>query len=1028
MSETRQHLTDAELVLLHHVGFVVLVPEHLRELVCRMFRRDRFGFGDEIVRQGDEPDSLFVLTSGSARVVVRRNDADVMLNRLVPGAVFGETALMVGAPRTATVRASGDVEVLRLPRQAFDALVDLHPEIADALSAHIRMQEIRDVLQLHPAFSVLPLRVLSQFLDAFETMEVVAGEVIVRENGPADAIYAVTAGRLTVSQGENAEVIGYLRVGDFFGERGLFENTGRRATVTAAVVSKLLRVDAGAVGQLRVASPRFAARLGDLAEARDRRGADLVPLDFVEDEIGEAATDPPEVDVEPGPPTSTLQVRGRRRFPFVAQFDATDCGVACLAMVTRHFGRDVSVTFLRDVAETGTEGTTLTGIVEAGRAVGLDVEARRVSRDRLDELTLPAIVHWRGDHWVVLYDLGKDRARIADPAVGLRIVPRSEFDHDWTGFAASVRPTAALDEAPVDDASLRWLMPFLTEHRGTLAVAFILALLVAGCEVAVPVTVQHMVAALTSRTGVSRINLFGLLLLGIVGASGLCLYLQRRILVGVAVSFDTSTLDFLTARLLDLPMSYFARRRTGDLERRIAGMADVRRLIVQEGIQAATAVLLLVVAIILMITYSVPLALAFIATIPLYAGMMRYSRRRLRPVFAGMEEAHGYYQSRQIDLLKGVETVKTLGAETGLRSKLRDTFSDVTRRVTPAYQALGRYEAMVAALSLATYATFVYLGALAVHAHSISLSQYVAFMALVLTATAPLLALMYFWDQVQMSSVLLARIHDVLAHEPEQGDRRDGLRPVTSLQGHIVVNDVEFRYRAHDQAILSGINLDVPPGTTVALVGRSGSGKSTLLRLLAGLLDPTSGSISYDGVDIADVRHRELRARIGFVLQTPYVFDATVAENIAFGSHPVDDDALRRTAQIADVDGFVSRLPLGYDTRIGDGGLKLSGGQAQRIAIARALYRSPPVVFFDEATSALDAESEQTIKQNLDQLARGRTAFIVTHRLTSIRDVDLIVVLDGGRVVETGTHDALLNSAGLYAHLYRQQFLDRSGA
>jgi ATP-binding cassette subfamily B protein len=393
-----------------------------------------------------------------------------------------------------------------------------------------------------------------------------------------------------------------------------------------------------------------------------------------------------------------------------------------------------------------------------------------------------------------------------------------------------------------------------------------------------------------------------------------------------------------------------------------------------------------------------------------------------------MEEAHGYYQSRQIDLLKGVETVKTLGAETGLRSKLRDTFSDVTRQVTPAYQALGRYEAMVAALTLATYATFVYLGALAVHAHSISLSQYVAFMALVLTATAPLLALMYFWDQVQMSSVLLARIHDVLAHEPEQGDRRDGLRPVTSLQGHIVVNDVEFRYRAHDQAILTGINLDVPPGTTVALVGRSGSGKSTLLRLLAGLLDPTSGSISYDGVDIADVRHRELRARIGFVLQTPYVFDATVAENIAFGSHPVDNDALRRTAQIADVDDFVSRLPLGYDTRIGDGGLKLSGGQAQRIAIARALYRSPPVVFFDEATSALDAESEQTIKQNLDQLARGRTVFIVTHRLTSIRDVDLIVVLDGGRVVETGTHDALLNAAGLYAHLYRQQFLDRSGA
>ena len=212
----------------------------------------------------------------------------------------------------------------------------------------------------------------------------------------------------------------------------------------------------------------------------------------------------------------------------------------------------------------------------------------------------------------------------------------------------------------------------------------------------------------------------------------------------------------------------------------------------------------------------------------------------------------------------------------------------------------------------------------------------------------------------------------------------------------------------------------------MALVGRSGSGKSTLLRLLAGLLEPTSGTILYDGVDIAEVRHQELRSRIGFVLQTPYVFDATIAENIAFGSHPLDDEALRTAAQIADVDSFVTRLPLGYATRIGDGGLKLSGGQAQRIAIARALYRNPSVVFLDEATSALDAEAEQTIKQNLDQLARGRTAFIVTHRLTSIRDVDLIVVLDGGCVVETGTHDTLLNAAGLYAHLYRQQFLDTS--
>ena len=380
MTDSRQRLTETELVLLQEVGFILLVPEDLRELVCRMFRRQQFAFGDEIVHEGDEPDSLFVLTSGSARVVIRRNDVDVMLGRLDPGAVFGEAALMAGAHRAATVRASEDVEVLRLPREAFDALVDLHPEIAEALSAHMRMQEILRLLRLHPAFSALSLRVLSQFLPSFETLEVASGAVVVHEGNPANAIYAVVHGRLTVSQGDNAQVIGYLRTGDFFGEAGLLENAARRATVTAAIESRLLRVDADAVRQLQAASPRFAVRLRELADQRDRRGAEQVPLDFVEDQPPQPQTsEPPEVTADAPTPTSRRHVGRGRRFPFVAQFDAADCGVACLAMVARHFGRDVSVTFLRDAAGTGTEGTTLTGIVEAGHTAGLSIDARRTS-------------------------------------------------------------------------------------------------------------------------------------------------------------------------------------------------------------------------------------------------------------------------------------------------------------------------------------------------------------------------------------------------------------------------------------------------------------------------------------------------------------------------------------------------------------------------------------------------------------------------------------------------------------------------
>ncbi|HEY7676695.1 MAG TPA: peptidase domain-containing ABC transporter [Candidatus Methylomirabilis sp.] len=1025
-----------------------LLPPDLRKLVVDSFVPASFPFGSLIVREGDEGDAFYVLASGRARVVKQAEGGEeIALNVLRPGDSFGEMGLLERTARTATVRASSDAEVFRLDRSVFTALVENYPEIRDYFELQIRHRTLHNFFRVYSPFGRLPVEALRTMLAGLETVIVQARELVIRQGEEPGPMYVVEAGRLRAFAEEDGRrrYLQYLRRGDFFGEKSLFTGTPRAASVEAMSPCTLLRLTPETFRALVVTYPDFKAQIAERIAQYDYQRVARVPLDFSEELLpaevqvhekvgpdqveqaveGEAAES--EGEAPPGPfasPEGFFVKRARRirRFPHVYQVDEMDCGAAALTMVCRHLGRNVSVARVRQLAHTSTDGTSLRGLCAAAEELGLAARAVKASRQNLAEMPVPAIVHWEGNHWVVLYDVGAAHVRIADPAIGLRRLPRAEFEAKWTGYAALFDYTEAFARAPEGRPSLAWLLEFFRPYAGVLGKAVGLAALVSAFQMVLPVFTQVIVDKVLVEQDVGLLRVLMLAMLAVLGLMVASMVVQRYLLSFVAVRVDAATLDFLTRRLLTLPMTYFSARRTGDIQRRLAGTRQVREFLVQHGVAGLTAAVQLVAALVLMFVYSPPLAGVFLLTAPFYALLMFFSARWLRPIFHTLEEAFGKYFSHQIDAIKGIETVKALGAEGAFRQTMLNEFHGVARRQFRADFTMMTYEGAIQAVTFLSLALFLWVGAYQVMGGALTIGGLVAFNSLVALANGPIGTLLSLWDNAQMASVLINRMNDVFEQEPEQGADRSRLRPVRSLEGRIRFQNLSFRYGGADAPpILEDITFEVPPGKRVAIVGRSGSGKTTLIKCLAGLLEPTQGTIFYDGVDLKTLSYRDLRRQIGFVLQENHLFDETIARNIAIGEDEQDMDRVLWAARAANAHEFVDRLPLGYDTRVGETGIAISGGQRQRVAIARALYHRPPVLIFDEATSSLDTESERAIKENLDQLLAGRTAFVIAHRLSTIRDAHVILVLEKGRIVEHGTHDELMQRQGLYYYLCSQQ-------
>src|SRR5215831_5547879 len=823
-----------------------------------LLQEEHYEFGDVIVKQGDPANSFFVLTRGRARAIkIKADGEEVPLGVLKPGDSFGEAALSEGGTRNATVRCSTAVDVLRIDRNDFLELVDRVPEIKQFVETTGRNRALQSFLYQFSNFGRLPTTVLRSVIERLKPAVLEKGKLIIREGDDAGPLYILQKGRARAFTSTNGteQNLAFYREGDFFGELSILNGSPRAASVQAFTNCELLSLEPATVRDLRRRFPEFDKLLSERLAVYQAKTEARVPLDFGT-ELLPAETqvfDKVQLDGEQAPAQTDdrqepfaderglFRKHGKRlrKIDHIMQIDEVDCGAACLGMICRHFGRKVSLARIRQLCHTATDGTSLKAISRAATELGLAARPLKISYRHLPQMPLPAIVHWEGNHWIVLYDVDRQFVRVADPARGLHKIPRLEFETKWTGYAALFDYTPAFEEAPESKPTLAWVLPFFSRFKVILLQALGLAVAVSFLQLLFPVFTQIVVDKVIVENDVSLLKIILLGMLAALVFVQLATLAQEYLLAFAAVRLDTAVLDFLSRKLLSLPMSYFTNRRTGDIQRRLEGARQVRQLAFQQGVGALLAAVFLAGALVLMAIYSPLLTIAFLATTPLYVGLMIFSVKVLRPLYHGVEESQGKYSSHQIDAIKGIEAVKAASAENAFRDAMLNEFLSVSQKLFKTTFIVMSWDSVLQTIGLLSTAIFLWVGAYQVINGRLSVGGFVAFSSLTAMAYAGILRALGIWDNMQQAAVLLNRLNDIFEQEPEQGRDRSRLLPVRSLEGHIELRGVSFKYGGPESPdILKDITLDLLPGRTVAFVGRSGSGKTTLVKLIAGLLEP----------------------------------------------------------------------------------------------------------------------------------------------------------------------------------------------
>lgn len=715
-----------------------------------------------------------------------------------------------------------------------------------------------------------------------------------------------------------------------------------------------------------------------------------------------------------------------------------DCGPTCLKMIAKHYGRVFSIEYLREKAHITQQGSSLGGIAEAAETIGITTLGVTVNFEVLmNQVPLPCIVHWRQRHFIVVYKIEKDKVYVSDPAFGRITYTKAEFLDGWLPTKGKneddeavillLEPTPEFydteDEKHNKKVGFKFLLPYFKPHRKALVQVLLGLFLITTLQFVLPFLTQSVVDYGINYDNLGFVYLILIAQLVFFISTTAVQMIRDWLMLHMTSRININLLSDFLRKLMRLPIAYFSTKNIGDLLQRIQDHTRVQNFLSSSSLSALFSLVNVFAFSLILAYYNLYIFAIFLFGTLLYLfWTVMFLKKRRELDYKYFDLASGN-QSSVIQLLNGMQEIKLNGSERRRRwewETIQTRLYKVSIRNLFLQQMQNTGGAFVNELKNIII-TFIAAGS--VIQGYLTLGEMLAVQYILGQLNVPVNNLISFIQSAQDAKISLERIADVHQVDDEE-DRREDLVRYLPKDKTIKLKKLDFRYGGKTSPlVLKNINLTIPEGKVIAIVGASGSGKTTLIKQLLKILNPSEGEIKVGNMSLNSISSSFWRARCGSVMQDGYIFSDTIARNITESDSEgmIDKERLLNAVQIANLDSFIESLPMGYNTRIGASGMGLSGGQKQRILIARSVYKNPDYLFFDEATSALDSTNESQIMEKLHAFFEHKTVVIVAHRLSTVKNADNIIVLEDGEIIEEGNHVDLVNARGKYFELVKNQ-------